>query len=115
MKIRGQNEADPLLQIATLQMRVEQVVKRSKARATSLRQLNKHVTCLQQKIEEAKRSAQFLADQLLNERERQKRTDYRSVCQCVSCRFREWYRFRNGETHPGRVGRRFLSFLPRWR
>jgi hypothetical protein len=38
---------------------------------------------------------------------RQRKVDYRSVCQCWSCRMREWWRFRNGETYPSRVGWRF--------
>ena len=56
------------------------------------------------------------------EREKRNRdTDYRSVCRCRMCRFREWYRYRSGETYPGgRSGRStwrlpFAGRWPRWR
>lgn len=40
------------------------------------------------------------------------KSDYRSMCKCWICRFREWYRFRSGETYPG--GRHY-KYQYQWR
>lgn len=105
----------PEQEVIVLRLRIQHVTKKSKARARSLRQLNKHVLFLQSAIVQANNAKKYIGEELIRERERQKRTDYRSVCQCMICRSREWYRFRNGETYPGRAGWRFLRFLPYWR
>lgn len=45
--------------------------------------------------------------------------DYRSVCRCVPCAFREWYRYRSGEIYPAQCHPRYrygwrLPLAGRW-
>ena len=72
-----------------------------------LRSLNRSIRVAQMTMAEAVRARHSLWNQLIAERKKQQLTDYRSVCQCWSCRLREWWRFRSGQTYPGRPGWRF--------
>lgn len=54
-----------------------------------------------------------LRQQLKDRADYARRVDYRSVCRCYACRFREWYRYRSGETYPG--DQRHPRYQYRWR
>jgi len=86
------------------------MVRKAKARKVSLRQLNKHIQFMQYSL-----SAAYRQNQELQKENAAMRKMMANGVTCQVCNFREWYRWRNGETYPGRPGWRFLRWLPPWR
>lgn len=90
-----------------LEMRHTKISAKLWRQKRELRRLNKHVRVQALGFLHLVEQRREVERRRVEECERAKRIDYRSVCRCRSCRLREWWRFRNGETYLGRPGWRF--------